>query len=121
MRVENKTVVSVADPKVGSRCHIYLLDLYIEKLPRKAVEKDIVYCCLLPSTPTDFSKPWFTAVLVGRNQLTKTVSNMFAEASPGANKMDHSLRVTGASVLFDAGVSECIIHSRIGHHSLDAL
>ena len=44
MRAEHETVVSFADPEAGSRCHIYLLDLYIEKLPREAVEKDIFYC-----------------------------------------------------------------------------
>ena len=49
------------------------------------------------------------------------VSNMFAEAGLGANKMNHSLQITGASVLFDAGVPERIIQSRTGHRSLDAL
>ena len=60
-------------------------------------------------------------VPVGRSQLTTMVSNMFVEAGLGGIKMNHSLRVTGASVLFDAGVPERIIQSQAGHHSLDAL
>ncbi len=46
---------------------------------------------------------------------------MFAETGLGGNKTNHSLRVTGASALFDAGVPERIIQSRTGHRSLDAL
>lgn len=121
MRVEHKTVVSIADPEAGSRCHVYLLDKYMEKLPLQAIEKDIFYCRPLPTTPTDPTKPWFTAVPIGRNYLTKMVSNMFAEAGLEGNKTNHSLRVTGASALFDAGVPERIIQARTGHRSLDAL
>ena len=46
---------------------------------------------------------------------------MCEEADIGGNKTNHSLRVTGASALFDAGVPERIIQGRTGHRSLDAL
>jgi hypothetical protein len=36
-------------------------------------------------------------------------------------KTNHSLRVTGASCLYEAGVPEKIIQQRTGHRSLDAL
>lgn len=121
MRVEHKTVTSIKDPEAGSRCHVFLLDLYISKLPKEAIEKDIFYCRPLPSTPSNSLKPWFTAVPVGRNQLTKMVHSICEEAGIGGNKTNHSLRVTGASALFDAGVPEHIIQSRTGHRSLDAL
>ena len=37
------------------------------------------------------------------------------------NFTNHDFRVTGATLLFDAGVPETIVQQRTGHRSLDAL
>ena len=44
-----------------------------------------------------------------------------SEAGITGHKTNHSLRTTGASELFEAGVPEKIIKERTGHHSLEAL
>jgi len=55
------------------------------------------------------------------NSLGKVVSEMFREAGIKELKTNHSLRAAGVSQLFEAGVDEKIIQSRLGHRSTDAL
>ena len=42
-------------------------------------------------------------------------------ANISGNKTNHSLRATGATTLFEKGISEKIIQERTGHRSLEAL
>ena len=119
IRLEHKSVSTYANPEISIRCHVYLLDLYISKLPPQAFEKDIFYC--RPCAPVDCQMPWYSSVPIGRNQLSKMVSGMCEEAGIVGKKTNHSLRVSGTSALFDAGVSERIIQSQTGHRSLEAL
>ena len=123
IRLEHKTVSTFANPEAGNRCHVFLLDLYLSKLPQEAFKKDIFYCRPNQSKPTDSTSPWFCAVPIGRNQLSKMVQTMCEEAGVLGHKTNHSLRViiSGASILFDAGVPVRIIQARTGHRSLDAL
>ena len=80
MRLEHKSVSTYANPEIGIRCHVYLLDLYISKLPPQAFEKDIFYCRPLPCAPVDGQMPWYSSVPIGRNQLSQMVSGMCEEA-----------------------------------------
>ncbi len=73
MKLEHKSVTSIANSDVGVRCHVDLLDFYISKLPSEAVEKDLFYCRPFPTAPADSSKPWYSAVPIGRNNLAKMV------------------------------------------------
>ena len=43
MNVDNKVVLIYARPGAGERCLVYLLDLYLSKLPSIAFEKDVLY------------------------------------------------------------------------------
>ena len=119
LRLEHKSVSIIATPDVAVRCHVYLLDFYISKLPPEAVINDLFYCRPLQSAPLDNSKPWYSAVPVGRNMLDKMVSSMCKEAGVKGKKTNHSLRVAGVSALFDAGVPERVIQGRTGHKSVD--
>ena len=49
------------------------------------------------------------------------IKDMCHEAGIGGHKTNHSLRATGASEVFAAGVPEKIIKERTGHRSLEAL
>ena len=118
MRLEHKSVTIVANAVVGERCHVFLLDTYISKLPPAAVEKDIFYCKPLSGVPTDPTNPWYLSVPVGRNLLGKMVQDMCSDAGIEGKKTNHSLRVSGASTLFEAGVPERVIQQRTGHRSL---
>ena len=119
LRLEHKVVPVIADPEAGVRCHVYLLDLYIGKLPSEAVMKDLFYC--RPLQKISELQPWYSAVPVGRNMLNQMVALMCENAGIAGKKTNHSLRVTGATALFDAGVPERIIQSRTGHKSVEAL
>ena len=49
------------------------------------------------------------------------VPDLCSEAGLSSRKTNHSLRVSGATRLFEAGVPEKVIQQRTGHHSLEAL
>lgn len=44
LNLENKEVQHFAQPALGSRCPVFLLKLYISKLPDEAKQQDIFYC-----------------------------------------------------------------------------
>ena len=57
----------------------------------------------------------------GKNTLAKMVKDICADAGIGGNKSNHSLRTTGATELYQAGVPEKVIQERTGHLSLTDL
>ena len=69
LHVSNKVVPVFACPEVGERCAVYLLDLYLSKLPNEAFEQDVFYVRPLQNIPPDPAKPWYAAVPVGKNTL----------------------------------------------------
>ena len=117
MRVTNKVVPIFPNPKVGERCHVYILDLYYSKLSPTAFERDNFYLQPLQNTPVH-PKPWFSISPVGRNTLIKMVRDICKEGEVGGKKTNHSLR---ASELFQAGIPEKVIQERTGHLSLTGL
>ena len=121
MRLEHKSVTIVANPPVGERCHVFLLDTYIGKLPQRAIENDVFYCKPLSDVPTNITNPWYLAVPVGKNSLAKMVPDMCSDAGLVGKKTNHSLHVSGATSLFEAGVPERVIQQRTGHCSLQSL
>ena len=116
---ENKVVVQYPI-LCHERCHVRLLDLYMSKLHPDATEKDIFYYTPLHSKPSDPSKPWYSLVPVGWNKLNGMVNAIFSEVGI-TGKTNHSLRVTGATRMYNGGVGEKTIQSRTGHKSLEAL
>ena len=100
---------------------VYLLDLYISKFPKGAVDNDLFYCKPMASAPLDASCPWYFNVPIGKNTLSKMVADMCAEAGLSGKKTNHSLRVSGTSCLFEAGVPEKLIQQRTGHRTLESL
>ena len=120
-RVENKSVVIMACKDAGVRCHVHLLDIYLSKLPPKAREIDCFYMKPLGvHVIKQPSKPWFSCQPCGENKLSGMVKSMFERIGVGG-KTNHSLRATGATEMFRAGVPEKIIQERTGHRSLKAL
>ena len=121
MRVENKVVPVFPCPEAGMRCHFSLLEKYISKLPPVAFQKDWFY--LKPLGNDVVSKPsklWYAAQPCGENKLAGMVKSMFSIIGV-SGKTNHSLRATGASQMFQAGVPEKIVQERTGHRSLQAL
>ena len=79
-KMDHKTVTIVAKPEVKERCPVYLLDLYISKLPKGVVDNDLFYCKPMASARLDDSCPWYFNVPIGKNTLSKMVADMCAEA-----------------------------------------
>ncbi len=121
MRVSNKVVPIHAVPEAGSRCHVHVLNVYYSKLPPEASKRDNFYLQPVTKLPVDARKPWFSIVPVGRNTLAKMVREMCTDGEISGHKTNHSLRATGASELFHAGVPEKVIQQRTGHLSLQGL
>ena len=94
--------------------------MYTAKLPDEAKNKDCFYFTPLQKQPDDPTKPWFSAVPVGWNELDRMVKEMFEEVNI-AGKSNHSLCVTRATRMYKHGVQEKTIQSRTGHKSVEAL
>ena len=121
MKLSHKSVTIVASDSSGDKCPVFILDMYISKLPAAAREKDLFYCRPLAVTPKGIDDSWYVAMPVGKNVLSKMVAEMCSDAGIHGRKTNHSLRVAGVSSLFDAGVPERIIQQRSGHRSLEGL
>ena len=74
----------------------------------------------LPFTPTGV-RPWFWDEPLPKTKLQTMVKDMFRDAGIEGRFTNHSLRVSGTTALFDAGVPESIIQKRTGHKSVSAL
>ncbi len=57
---------------------------------------------------------------VGWNKLDAMVATIFKDAGI-TGKTNHSLRVTGATRMYNSGIPEKTIQSRTGHKSVEAL
>ena len=89
----------------------------MKRLPRYAFVEDILYLRPKEKCPDDQESPRYEDRPV-------TLSNMMKEMSMEsgiAKKTNHSLRATGASAMFQAGVPERIIQKATGHKSVEGL
>ena len=120
LKVPNKVVPIYAVPAQKQRCLVYLLDVYLSKLPKYAFESDIFYLRPKLSVPAKGDSPWFFDQPVGKEKLRTMVRDMCSDAGI-SEKTNHSLRATGATAMFSANVPEKLIQSRTGHRSLQAL
>ena len=118
-KVANKRVCSYASG--GERCHVYLLDLFITKLPVEAFLEDIFYMHPLAVIPARADMPWFLKNRLGQNACSKMTTTMCQEAGIFGRKTNHSLRRTAATTLFEKGVPEKIIQGITGHRSTTGL
>ena len=120
LHVENKSVPCYSLPDMVPQCLVFLLDLYLSKLPPFSFKDDILYCRPKFKIPADDHSAWYDPVAVGKNSLGSFVKDMCKEAGLPL-KTNHSLRTTGATVMFQSHVPEKIIQNTTGHRSLDGL
>ena len=102
------------------RCHVYLLDLYMEKVPKGALSKGAFYLHPVAKVCDIPGSEWYTSIPVRKNMLQKMLPTMCEEAGI-TRQTNHSLRATGATDMFHANIPEKVIQSRTGHLSLKAL
>ena len=103
MKIENKVVPSYASANAENRerCHVYLLDLYMEKVPKDALIKDAFYLCPVAKVSDTSGSEWYTRTPIGKNMLQKMLPTMCEEAGI-ACRTNHSLRAMGATDIFRA-------------------
>ena len=99
------------------RCLVYLLDLYLGKLPQWAKDRNVFYVWPSKNVPSNPTSPWYDCVPLGKEKLRKFVVVMCKEAGINEKKMNHSLRATGATAKFNASVPEKMIRDVTGHRS----
>ena len=94
-----------------------LFRLYQSKCPPSR-PKDAF--CLRPlKKPTESC--WYAPRAIGYHTLESAVARICKAAGIQGFKTNHSLRVTSATRLFQAGIDEQLIMERTGHHSTDGI
>ena len=89
--------------------------LYLSKIPSEAKQAtNRFYLKPLSFTPTGV-RPWFWNSPLGTRRIQTMVKDMMEEAGIPSNFTNHSLRATGTTTLFDAGVPEALIQKRSVH------
>ena len=109
-----------SNPDAAERCPVYLIDFYFSKFPKPPETLDLFYLRPVARIPTDSTVPWFQATAIGKNTLSTFVEKMCFSAGL-EKKTNHSLRASGATALFAAGVPEKLIKGVTGHKSSKSL
>ena len=105
LNLENKVATQYTRSELGVRCHVYLLQLYLSKLPVRAFEWDIFYMKAKITIPDSSSEPWYAETTVGHNTLDKFLKTMLINANVNAEKgSNHSLRATAISRMYHNNV-----------------
>ena len=117
--MKNKCVEILENPEAGDRCPCRLLDLYIDKLPMEAKDKDLFY--VRPVEKPKQGAAWYYSIPIGRNKLAQMVPEMCRIGGISGHETNHSFRATGTTELYEAEVPEKIIQERTGHRSLECL
>ena len=121
LNLENKVVKQFENEANPQRCHVKILDKYLDLIPAEAKDSDVFYLTPLSKKPDELGKPWFTCTPVGRNRLNAMMKEMCKVAEFDTTLTNHSLRAYGATKMFQAKVPEKLIQQRTGHKSLEAL
>ena len=120
LKMENKIVRQYESERID-RCHVLLLDKYIQHLPSEAKKKDVFYMKPKSATPEDPNAPWYYSVPIGRNVLATMMKKMGEEAGLQKGVTNHSLRAYSATEMFQSNVPEKLVQQRTGHRSVEAL
>ena len=114
LNVSHKVVHQFAHPELGEQCHVSYQDRYFSKIPDSAEANDTFYLCPLNKVPESEDAPWFSSLPVGKNRLSKMVKDMHSQGRVSEKKTNHSLRASGITTLFQAGVSEKLSRIEVG-------
>ena len=117
LRVENKSVPCFTVTENVSKCLVFILNLYMKRLPSYAFIEDFRP---KEKCPADPESPWYEERPLGKNALSNMMKEMSQEGGI-AKKTNHSLCATGASAMFQGGVAEKITQKATGHKSVEAL
>ena len=100
MRKERK-VVWIFPSKNIVHCPVRLIKKYISLCPANYVKKPNFY---LQNLKMPHPKQWYCREVVGQNRIKEVVKNLLSSANIDGYFTNHSLRRTGGSRLFQAGI-----------------
>ena len=113
MRKERKVVWVYPNHENVTRCLVHLVDKYISLCPPFYKKPNFYLQSLTKTNPAQ----WFAEQVVGINVIKKVVKNILGRANIEGYFTNHSLRHTGGSRLFQAGVDHKIVKEEMGHAS----
>ena len=118
-KIEQKTVTHYENLLNPLRCFVTLFKLYVSHCPPADERKNKAFYL----TPLKKLKGqvWYSNVPVGHNTLANTVNRICKKSDVQGYKTNHSLRVTAATRLYQAGVDEQLIMKRTGHRSIEGV
>ena len=99
-----------------NRCTVHLVDKYMSLCPpvtKRSMKPNFYLRSLERTNPAQ----WYSTQVVGLNTLKKTVGEMLKNTKLDGFFSNHSLRRTGISHLFQAGVPQKLIKEYSGHRS----
>ena len=106
-------VVHIYEAKDANCCPVRLFKKYTGLLPKGGMKPDFYLHPLTHYT----QHQWYAERPIGLNTLRVTVKHMANEASLPSKFMNHSLRATAATCLYQEGIPEKLIKEITGHRS----
>ena len=116
-KVTNKSVKLFANDSDPTRCFVSLYKKYMSLRPTYA-PADAFYLKPIMTLKED---NWYYSKAVGHNPLCETVKRLCSQVGAISHFINHSLRCTCTTRLFQSGIDEQTIMSVTGHRSLDAV
>ena len=118
----NKVVTQFVKPELGDKCHVFLLELHLSKLPNSVFQGDVFYMKLKPCVPDSPADPWYMNIAIGHNTLSSMLKEIAkAESLDVTDKSNHSLRSTAISWMYEGRVPEKLIMEKSGHLSANGM
>ena len=112
-RKNDRKVVWVYPNQDKTRCTVRLVEKYLSLCPPYYRKENFYLQCKTKPTP----KVWFQEQVIGRNTIGKVVKMMMTDAKIEGFFTNHSLRRSGGTRLFRAGVDRKLVKEITGHRS----
>ena len=113
MRKERKVVWIFPNKSDVTRCMVRLVDKYLGLCPPKTTKTNFYLRSLEKCNPGQ----WYANQVLGQHKIQEVVKNLLKNAKLDGFFTNHSLRRSGTTRLFQAGVSRKLIKEFTGHSS----
>ena len=113
MKKDRKIVWIFPNKKDTNRCTVRLVDKYLSLCPTKTSKCNFYLRSLEKSNPAQ----WYGNQVLGQNTLREVVKNLLKNAKLDGYFINYSLRRSGTTRLFQAGVDRKLIKEFTGHAS----
>ena len=109
----DRKIVWVYPSEDQSKCLVRIIEKYMGLCPKYYSKKNFYLQSLVKPKPTQ----WYGNQVVGMNTLSTVVKELMKEAGIDGFFTNHSLRQTGGTHLFQAGVERKLVKEATGHQS----